>query len=119
MPSLRDRKNSYCKKPELTRRLSLPFKNNVCRDRIVLGGLVGVTSSVCISTKQPSLMMLGACVVSALMFGALFMNASAPRFSMIQSTFFIFPPVLTCWLIDLEYKYFFVMQLPLWYGGAF
>jgi diguanylate cyclase (GGDEF)-like protein len=80
--------------------------------------LVGLTSSVCISTKQPSLMMLGACVVSALMFGALFMNASAPRFSIIQSTFFIVPPVLTCWLIDLEYKYFFVMQLPLWYGGA-
>lgn len=80
--------------------------------------VVGVTGGLCALTGRYFIILMASCVISALSFGALFLNAAAPRFAKIQNLVLVGPFFFSIGFTTIPHVEVIFFQLPVWVGGA-
>lgn len=91
---------------------------------IVLSGLlwaatIGTVGAACVASGSDTLLMLGVAVVSALMFGSVFVSSGAPRFARALVATMILPCVAVLAASGDPTRLILLLQLPIWLIAVF
>jgi diguanylate cyclase (GGDEF)-like protein len=94
------------------------------RHRIISSGLIwsviiGSTGCITALSGDVLLVVMTACVMTGLAFGATFTNAGAPRFAKLQVVLIVVPFLTACAISRAPHMKWIAIQAPLWIFGMF